>query len=401
MKCTADSGLFGGSGGAGGSRLTLSFLVLLVFSACANGQDATELLRQTAETYRTLEAYHIEGTVTVETTTGAGDQSFEMAVVMAERPEDYLRAEVRGPTMEVLVVSNEDGAWMYMPSENQYTRTESRNRADLGVFAQDLLGEYEQLAENVRAAQVLGMESVTVGGADREAIVLEVEYEAVASVAGADSTRKRLWIDAVHHLVLRDETSAYISDTPFGEPLRVRETTSFTRVETEAPPVSFFAFEPPANASFVDPAEIQGARAVIAAGNPAPAFSLPTLEGTELALRDLVGNVVLVNFWATWCGPCRMEMPELERLYQQYGEEGLQVLAVNVGETPDQVRPYVEQLGLTFPILLDASYAIGDVYQANSLPTTIVVDREGRIASLLLGAHPEEAFLRAARAAGL
>src|SRR5690606_37075322 len=85
------------------------------------GQDAAELLKRTAERYRALDSYFIDGTVIVETTTGAGEQEFEMRFVMAEHPPAFVRAEAHGPTMQVISVSNEHGQWVYMPAESQYT----------------------------------------------------------------------------------------------------------------------------------------------------------------------------------------------------------------------------------------------------------------------------------------
>jgi thiol-disulfide isomerase/thioredoxin len=100
--------------------------------------------------------------------------------------------------------------------------------------------------------------------------------------------------------------------------------------------------------------------------HPAPDFRLTTLEGDELALSDLRGQVVLVNFWATWCPPCRAEMPAIQSAYEQYDEQGFTVLAVNMREQPQQVQQFMQ-------------------YRANVLPSSFFVDRQGIIRSVYRG----------------
>jgi peroxiredoxin len=119
--------------------------------------------------------------------------------------------------------------------------------------------------------------------------------------------------------------------------------------------------------------------------HPAPDFRLTTLEGDELALSDLRGQVVLVNFWATWCPPCRAEMPAIQSAYEQYDEQGFTVLAVNMREQPQQVQQFMQQYELTFPALLDSTGSVGGQYRANVLPSSFFVDRQGIIRSVYRG----------------
>lgn len=112
----------------------------------------------------------------------------------------------------------------------------------------------------------------------------------------------------------------------------------------------------------------------------APAFSTVTVEGAPIALDEVRGNVTVLNFWATWCGPCRVEMPHLQAAYEQYAEDGLQILAINRGEPVERVAAFKDEFGLTFPVLLDQSDAItGADYQVFSMPTTFVLDEDGVI----------------------
>lgn len=122
-------------------------------------------------------------------------------------------------------------------------------------------------------------------------------------------------------------------------------------------------------------------------GAPAPGFSYATLAGDTLALRDLRGEVVLLNIWATWCPPCVREMPSMQRLHQALGGDGLRIVAVSVdapGALRD-VRSFVHEYGLEFDVLLDPTGGIQDAYAVTGLPTTFLIDRDGRIRRKVIG----------------
>ena len=119
----------------------------------------------------------------------------------------------------------------------------------------------------------------------------------------------------------------------------------------------------------------------------APAFELSAPGGEVHRLADLRGEVVLLNFWATWCGPCREELPLLETLHQQLGGEGLEVIGVNVDQGDAlRVQRFAEQQGLSFSVLHDPEQQVASHYAVLGYPTTVVIDREGRIVLSLLGA---------------
>ena len=125
-----------------------------------------------------------------------------------------------------------------------------------------------------------------------------------------------------------------------------------------------------------------------AVGQPAPDFTLPTLEGDAVSLSDYRGRPVLMNFWATWCAPCRQEMPELVRAYNTHQEAGFVVLAVDLTDQDslDDVRAFVEEFDMTFPVLLDETGAVyNELYRLLGLPMSVFVDREGVITRIHIG----------------
>ncbi len=131
-------------------------------------------------------------------------------------------------------------------------------------------------------------------------------------------------------------------------------------------------------------------------GFPAPDFALDELNGAPVSLAAQHGQFVIVNFWASWCGPCRAEMPTIQKLYAAKRERGLQVLAVNSTFQDNEVgaRTFVQEFNLTFPILLDRDGAVSQRYRLQALPSTFIIDRKGVIRSVVIGGPMTEAFLQ-------
>ena len=120
-------------------------------------------------------------------------------------------------------------------------------------------------------------------------------------------------------------------------------------------------------------------------GGKAPALKLADASGRELAIGELRGKTVVVNFWATWCEPCREEMPSLERLRKQMGEKRLEVVAVNVGEAPERVARFTREVPVTFPIVYDRDGAAAKAWKVRGYPTSFVLDSSGRIRYWFVG----------------
>ena len=119
---------------------------------------------------------------------------------------------------------------------------------------------------------------------------------------------------------------------------------------------------------------------------PARDFSLPVAStGVSQSLSGLKGKAVFLNFWATWCGPCRSEMPSMEALYNKYREKGLEMLAVNIMEQKAEVLGFMEENGLSFPAALDIDGRVSNSYGIQSIPTTFIINREGNIVLRLVG----------------
>ena len=136
----------------------------------------------------------------------------------------------------------------------------------------------------------------------------------------------------------------------------------------------------------------QEATAGVNVGELAPDFTLIDLEGNQVSLSDFRGKTVFVNFWATWCPPCRAEMPEIEAVYQEYKDKGVVVIGVDIREAEEEVRQYVQQGGYSWTFVLDTTGEVTTNYRITAIPTSLFIDREGIIRAMKVGAMTKRAM---------
>ncbi len=132
---------------------------------------------------------------------------------------------------------------------------------------------------------------------------------------------------------------------------------------------------------------------------PAPAFTLQSRDGRQVSLAQFRGNVVMLNFWASWCGPCRQEMPLLESIYQKYKDLGFTLIGVNVEPDPKKANAWLEATPVTYPILYDTGSKVSQLYQVQAMPTTVIIDRKGMVRFVHRGYLPgdENGYLNSIR----
>jgi peroxiredoxin len=123
-------------------------------------------------------------------------------------------------------------------------------------------------------------------------------------------------------------------------------------------------------------------------GQAAPDFALKSSMGTNLRLSEYRGDVVMVNFWATWCGPCRQEMPLLDELFSRYERVGFSLLGVNIDDDSGKAMNMVSELGVSFPVLFDSRKEVSKLYEVDAMPVTVLIDREGTVRYVHHGYKP-------------
>lgn len=354
--------------------------------------EVRRLLEKVAVTYRNLERYRFDFTLAAETRSTTGRRSMETRVEMAASRPGKLRLSIAGGLGELQVYANGEFTWVFVPLLKQYTRRPAGGGKDAveggtsryAAIATQTVEQFERIARGVRSARRVRTEKLEVEGTSAECVVVEVELE--EEEPGERRTRT-YWIDPQRKLVLK--AVQFDQDAGEGVEAPVTEvTTTFSRAEIgEAIPEEVFVFTPPSDAKEV--AEFPKRRpAAIEVGSEAADFQLKDLEDREVQLRDLRGQVVLLNFWASWCGPCRLEMPVIEKLHQEFHEKGLRVFGVN-DEDIDVIRDYVAEHEYSFPTLVDPEQQAITLYRVRGIPTMVVIDREGKIARYRTGLSRE------------
>ncbi len=140
---------------------------------------------------------------------------------------------------------------------------------------------------------------------------------------------------------------------------------------------------------------LENSQSAPSVGFLAPDFTLDTMDGDSITLSDLRGKAVIINLWASWCGPCRAEMPAMQNVYEKYRDKGFTILAVNATsqDSLSAAEAFVEELGLTYPILLDRDGQVSKLYNLRALPTTYFVAPDGSITEVVIGGPMAEALL--------
>jgi peroxiredoxin/outer membrane lipoprotein-sorting protein len=391
----------------------LAALLALIFAGPVQAEtapDARALLQQVRDAYRALTSYHFEGAMSIRTTGGAEDQNLEIPAVMAADRAGRVRLEIRHPQMGGLIVSDGRRTSTFASALNQYTQKPAEAVADTAGMPEPLgnspIRRYFDPLRDLRDAIVAGEQRIVIGGEPADCWVVRCD-NTPRQVLAADSTAHAaatFWVDKTRTLVLRDSSYLSMRNPATGDTLTVEQVTRFTLARVnEALPDSLLAFVPPAGAVLVQAFGPQGGAEPQSplVGKPAPPFTLKGVKGSTVSLAAYKGKVVLLDFWATWCGPCRIEMPRVEKLYKEFKAKGLVVFGVDFAEDPAVVRAFLARNPYTIPILLDVSGEVGRKYQADGIPTLVVIGKDGRISSYFVGVREESVLREALARAGI
>jgi peroxiredoxin/outer membrane lipoprotein-sorting protein len=343
---------------------------------------AKVLLKKVAETYRTISAARFESETFEER---AGQQSVVRRTTLRKTTISQpgkVRIETTGSNEPAVTISDGKTVWNFFPESNEYTATPAGKQ---GV-GQGAIASYSLLNEIREPVRIIGFGRA----ADTDCTILTI---------GRDGNHARtLWIDPNTNFIRKDEAKDI--STSDGASSSQSSTTTFPVAHAvETPDSAIFSFAP-GKTRAIERRELQKAAPVTRIGTLAPEFTLRNLKGEEVRLSDLRGKIVVLDFWATWCPPCRLSMPTLELLSRQFEDKGLMVLGID-DEDPKEQSAFLVSFGYSFSSLVDPAARVKTLYNVEGIPATILIDRQGKIKTYDVGTATYESLWEALQALGI
>jgi peroxiredoxin/outer membrane lipoprotein-sorting protein len=343
---------------------------------------AKVLLKKVAEAYRTISTARFESETFAEY---AGQQSTRRRTTLSKttisQPGKF-RIEETGSSEPSVIISDGKTVWEFFPESNEYTATPAGKQG----FGRLSIASYSLLDEIREPARIIGFRRV----ADTDCTMLTIERDA--------NRTRTLWIDPHTNFIRKDEAKD-ISTRGGASSFRSSTTTFSVARAIETPDSAIFSFDP-GKTRAIERRELQKAAPVTSIGKLAPEFALRNLQGEEVRLSDLRGKIVVLDFWATWCPPCRLSMPTLELLSRQFKDKGLVVLGID-DEDPKEQSAFLASFGYTFSSLVDPSTKVRTLYDVEGIPATILIDRQGKIKMYDAGTATYESLWEGLQALGI
>jgi len=383
----------------------VSVFCLLAFAQEA--PDARTLLKQTSEVLLHHRSYLVDQRAVIDVG-GPLPSRVEMLVKIAVSSPGKLRIESTSKLGDSLIVSDGENTWMYLGTLQQYTKTAAASTP--ASLVKSLVPGMSSVMDQLKAkdpyvsAKVTGEETVEVEGQKIDCYVVEGRLDKISlpgSIEMTDAVQK-VWVDKVSKLSLKQTMTATMEGGPLTAPAQMNQAVTITSQKLDAPvPDSVFTFTPPEGSKLVP--EFKGPVKANAdlTGQMAADFKLKSVGGKEFGLQDLKGNFVLLDFWATWCGPCRRDLPAVEKLHQEFHRKGLVVLGVNGGEDAETVNQFLRTSKLSYPILLTSDNEVMQSYSVTAFPTLVLLDADGKIVFYHVGAGGEKALRESLAKLGL
>ncbi len=396
---------------SGSRQVGLAFILLTASQlAGQTPEDAEAILHRAAENYRNAGSYLFAANEATVTAAGLQRKETASTVFTAKDADGRTRVEIDDGTQGGVAVDDGKKRWLYVPRLEKYVELPGSQPAQVGeqplpgldfaVVVKRYVDRYSSLDQRVINAKVAGAETLSTRAGDVACDVVTASYNPPPGMREG-SIERRYWIARDSAVVLKERSVASMLQPNSANRVTVTQDVDFqdARIGGESDG-RVFVFVPPPGARQVESFRDQGP-GENQVDRHAPDFTLEDVRsGEAVQLSKLRGKVVLLEFWATWCGPCRYDMPYVQALYDEHGDEGLAVYGVN-SEVHTRAVNYLAGAGLTFPTLHDARMRVAMLYQVQALPAFVVIDRQGRIASYMVGTRTKAQLEKAVFDAGL
>lgn len=389
-----------------GSATTLLISLLAVAQL---RPDAKDLLKQSAESLYKLHSVQSEAEMAMDMTVGGKPVRMTISTSIAFVRPDKRRIEAKtqmgtGQMGNSLIIVDGEHTWRYVSVLNQYTRKAAILRpedllADMGINMPDP----ERFLKDVK---ITGEEQIEIEGKKYDCWVVEttVNKLSLPQLQGMEMTgiQVKQWIAKDVKISLQMTMSGKIGGGMIPAPMEIQQKLSIRSLKIDPDlPESLFRFTPPEGAKEVADFAGSGMNKPDLTGKPAPAFRVQSLDGNTHDIAALKGKVVLLDFWTTWCGPCRKEMPALSELYSQYRDQGLVLLGLDVGEDRETVEKHLKTAPVPYAIALTNNTDLVTAFKVSAFPTHVLIGRDGNVMIYDVGSAGIEALRGMLEKAGL
>jgi len=359
--------------------------------AVADSPDAQAIVQRVRQAHAGLQSYQLQLSKERRTLGADHETITRNTLLMAWDRSGKFRLEPKGAA-GLTIVSSGENTWTYSESLKQYTNSAGDPTVEK-AFA--MVADGAPLlpdASSGNSVRLSADDELDISGSPHECYVLDVQYARLQGAPAVSARSARFWVDKNTYLILKrvvvDHFDRAASDRATSD---ITTTVSMISLEVNQPLADdLFAFEPPADAQQVPRFDSSRARNTVSPvkstdlmGKPAADFKLRGLDDRDVQLSSLRGKVVLLEFWATWCGPCRAEMPAIEKVYRK--EKDIAIFGIDVGEDREVVQKFLEAQKITYPILLAAQTRVPQDYGANALPSVVILDKNGVVRSYKKG----------------
>jgi len=379
----------------------LSFLWLPAIFAQAL-PDANALVKDQAAAIKQHASISYDGEMNIEMT---GQMPMKMSgeISMAFQSPGKMRMDSKIQGISITVVSDGETTWAYNSMANQYVK---KNVAMglAGIVQMMGLQNVPDISKVAFTSKTLRDETLEIDGQKHDCWVVETRVGSmeIPEAAGAKVSDMVMttWLDKKVGIDLQSDITMKMEVA--GNSIGMNQKLVKKNLKLDQPiPDSFFVFTPPAGSTETE--SLMGSTLPKAdlAGKDALAFDIKGLDGKSYSLAKLKGKPVLLDFWATWCGPCRKSMPVVEKMYQDFKEQGLVVLAVDAGEERAVVEEFLKKTPLPYPVALGGESSIMESYHVGAFPTFVMIGRDGRIVAHEIGYGGEAVLRDMAKKAGL
>lgn len=361
---------------------------------------AKAVLEKVREGYAKLKTLEVAGVVSINLDAGPEKEQKKGAFTASYKAPTSFVHEMKD---DMLIVNNAEKAYLFKIDKKMYIDVEApKERVEVGKLP-DAIGSLLQqqnpsilfaLVDNAAKGLSDGVDSVdrgedvTADGTAFQSLVLKSGGQVITVLVDPKTgLLRQMKIDLKEYLISRNVPNVNAALL----------TIEYTKVIPDgAVEAVAFNWTPPADATLVKlpPANPQAATpggegdAMALVGKEAPVFALKDLEDKPVALGDLKGKVVVLDFWATWCGPCVQAMPHLAQLNKDMAGKGVQIYAVNLKESIEQVKKFLETEKIAIPVLMDNDAKVAELYKVSGIPQTVVIGKDGNVARIFVGFGP-------------